>query len=74
MLPVSGAEQLKISAPIGERPIISHRGAYSILVNPAPKSLSGRNKFHKPSDFAFTFNSSIIGGIHHLPPSSTCLL
>ena len=71
---MSGAEQLKTSAPIGERPIISHKGAYSVFVRPAPRSLSGKNKFHKPSDFALAFNSSIIGGMHHLPPSSTCFL
>src|SRR5258705_358759 len=41
MLPVSGAEQLKTSAAIGERPMISHSGAYSRLVRPAPRSLSG---------------------------------
>ena len=32
MLPVSGAEQLNASGPIGERPMISHSGAYSRLV------------------------------------------
>ena len=34
MLPVSGALQLKTSGAIGERPMISHRGAYSRLVSP----------------------------------------
>ena len=32
MLPVSGAEQLNGSAPIGDRPMISQSGAYSRLV------------------------------------------
>src|SRR5712692_6037174 len=45
MLPVSGAEQLKASGAIVERPMISHSGAYSRLVSPAPRSLSGRKRF-----------------------------
>jgi hypothetical protein len=48
MLPVSGAEQLNTSGAIGERPMISHSGAYSRLVSPAPSSDSGRNRFHSP--------------------------
>ena len=49
MLPVSGAEQLKTSGPKpGTRPMISQSGAYSTLVSPAPYSLSGRNRFHRP--------------------------
>ena len=32
-----------------ERPMISHSGAYSRLVRPAPCSLSGRNRFHRPA-------------------------
>src|SRR5215467_13430229 len=37
MLPVSGAEQLKTSgAKSAARPMISHRGAYSAFVSPAP--------------------------------------
>jgi hypothetical protein len=62
ILPVSGAPQLKASGPIIERPIISQRGAYSTFVRPAPYSLSGKNKFHNPACFAFSFNSSMIGG------------
>src|SRR6267378_74677 len=53
ILPVSGAEQLNASGAIGERPMISHNGAYSRLVRPAPCSLSGRNKFHRPAARAF---------------------
>src|SRR2546425_2325505 len=34
MLPVSGAEQLKTSGAMGERPMISQSGAYSRLVSP----------------------------------------
>src|SRR5579864_857767 len=59
MLPVSGAEQLNTSGPITLRPMISHRGAYSRLLNPAPYSLSGKNKFHRPAARALGFNSSI---------------
>src|SRR5205807_387167 len=50
MFPVSGAEQLKTSGANGDtRPMISQSGAYSTLVSPAPYSLSGRNRFHKPA-------------------------
>src|SRR5712692_8941966 len=45
MLPVSGAEQLNVSGAMGERPMISQRGAYSRFVRPAPHSLSGRKRF-----------------------------
>src|SRR6059036_1654639 len=62
MLPVSGAEQLKTSGAIGERPMISQRGAYSVLVSPAPRSLSGRKRFQRPRSRAVAFNSSMIGG------------
>jgi len=44
------------------RPMISHRGAYSRLVSPAPYSDSGRNRFHSPAARAFGFNSSITSG------------
>ena len=63
MLPVSGAEQLNASGAIGERPMISHSGAYSRLVRPAPNSDSGRNRFHSPSALAFFFSASSTGGI-----------
>ena len=43
--------------------MISHSGAYSRLVSPAPCSLSGRNRFHSPAARAFAFSSSMIGGI-----------
>src|SRR5690606_34763285 len=61
------------SGAIGERPMISQSGAYSKLVNPAPYSLSGKNKFHSPCSFAFAFISSITGGIRHrLFPLLSC--
>ena len=62
MLPVSGAEQLKASAAMGERPMISQSGAYSRLVRPAPRSLSGRNRFQRPRSRALALSSSMIGG------------
>ena len=36
MLPVSGAEQLNTSGAMSDRPVSSHMGAYSKLVNPGP--------------------------------------
>src|SRR5262252_9772457 len=48
MFPVSGAEQLKTSGAMGLRPMISHSGAYSRFVNPAPLSESGKKRFHSP--------------------------
>jgi hypothetical protein len=62
MLPVSGGEQLKTSGAIGERPMISHKGAYSRLVRPAPSSGSGKKRFQSPAALAFSFSSSMIGG------------
>src|SRR5258705_419445 len=59
MLPVSGAEQLKTSGAMGERPMISQSGAYSRLVRPAPHSLSGRKRFHTPRSRAWAFRSSM---------------
>ena len=52
MLPVSGAEQLKISEAQWTRPMISASGAYSRLARRVPGSSSrrpGRNRFHRPS-------------------------
>src|SRR5581483_1366399 len=66
MLPVSGAEQLNTSGPKGERPMISQSGAYSRFVRPAPCSLAGRNRFHKPAARALGFNSSMTGTGFHL--------
>ena len=60
IFPVSGAEQLKTSPAKPTLPIISQSGAYSTFVRPAPLSDSGRNKFHNPSAFAFSFKSSSI--------------
>ena len=62
MLPVSGAEQLKTSGAMCERPMISHNGAYSKLVSPSLCSCTGRNRFHNPAERALAFSSSMIGG------------
>ena len=59
MLPVSGALQLNASGAIHERPMISHSGAYSRLVRPAPSSDSGRKRFHRPAARAFALRSSM---------------
>ena len=59
MLPVSGAEQLNTSEAIGARPMISHNGAYSRLLRPAPRGECGRKRFHRPSSLAFFLRSSI---------------
>jgi hypothetical protein len=77
MLPVSGAEQLKTSLAHGTRPMISARGAYSVLVRPAPSSvtsrpapsaLGGRNRFHKPAARALGLSCSInASGVQRLP-------
>ena len=72
ILPVSGAEQLKTSGAIVERPMTSQSGAYSKLLSPAPYSESGRNKFHNPAARAFGFSSSIMGVGCHRSPSSIC--
>ena len=71
MLPVSGAEQLKGSAPMAERPMISHSGAYSRLVRPAPYLDSGRKRFHSPAAWAFSLSASITGaGCQALPEAA----
>jgi hypothetical protein len=73
MLPVSGAEQLNTSGANGSaRPMISHSGAYSAFVSPAPYSLSGRNRFHNPAARARAFSSSTIGVGCQRSPSATC--
>ncbi len=62
MLPVSGALQLNTSDDQGTRPMISASGAYSRLLSRVPGSSSrkpGRNRFHRPSDFARLLRSSI---------------
>ena len=67
MLPVSGAEQLNTSDAHNTLPISSARGAYSRLVNPAPRcspsscAAGGRNRFHSPSAFARALSSSTMG-------------
>ena len=69
ILPVSGALQLKISELNSTRPISSHSGAYSALVNPAPYGLysSGKNKFHSPASFAFCLSVCIMSGVFQRP-------
>ncbi len=48
--------------------MISHSGAYSRLVRPAPNFDSGRNRFHRPSAFAFSLRSSMtLVGCQTLP-------
>ena len=60
MLPVSGAEQLKTSGAMVLRPMISHNGAYSRLLKPAPFSSWGRNRFHNPAARALGLSSSMM--------------
>src|SRR5438552_3377088 len=60
MLPVSGAEQLKISGAQVTRPMISQSGAYSRLVSVPPCDF-GRHRFHRPAVRALGFSSSMIG-------------
>ena len=73
MLPVSGAEQLNGSPPIGERPMVSHMLAYSRLVNELGKCFFGRNRFHRPAFFALAFSSFMIGGtVQRSGPSLSC--
>ncbi len=63
MLPVSGAEQLKtIGATATLRPMSSQSIPYSQLVRPGPCSSSGMKRFHRPSAFAFSRSSTMIGG------------
>ena len=53
--------------------MISQSGAYSRVVRPAPSSLSGRKRFHKPAARATRFSSSMIGGdSHRLAAASIC--
>ncbi len=66
MLPVSGAEQFIAREAIpGERPMISASGAYCRLVRPAPFSLCGRKRFHRPRARASRWRSARIGGSLH---------
>ena len=69
MFPVSGAEQLKISGANNTRPMISHSGAYSTLVRPAPRADAGRKRFHSPAARALGFSSSMTADGCH-PPSA----
>src|SRR5437764_5175072 len=71
MLPVSGAEQLNTSADHGTRPMISHSGAYSRLVSPAPDFDCGRNRFQRPSARACALSASINRIGCHRSPSAT---
>ena len=72
MLPVSGAEQLNTSDAIVERPINSQSGAYSRLVSPAPRSLSGRNRFQRPWDLAIGLSCSTMAVGCQRSPSEIC--
>jgi hypothetical protein len=72
MLPVSGAEQLNTSGAIGERPMISQSGAYSKLLNPAPCSSPGMNRFHRPAARALSFISAITGGTAQWSSPAAC--
>ena len=51
--------------------MISQSGAYSRLVNPAPYSLAGRNRFHNPAARARAFSVSTIGVGCQRSPSAT---
>src|SRR5579863_1341430 len=70
ILPVSGAEQLNTSGAHMTRPMISHRGAYSVLVRPAPYSESGKKRFHNFALLAPAFSSSTTLG-QSLPDASS---
>ncbi|MNV83459.1 hypothetical protein D3C71_1772680 [compost metagenome] len=50
---------MKASGAMCERPMISHSGAYSRLVRPAPSFDSGRNRFHRSAALALALSSSI---------------
>src|SRR3954464_3599051 len=71
MLPVSGAEQLNTSGAQVTRPMISQSGAYSRLVSVPPCDF-GRQRFHRPWPFAFSFNSSMIGTVSQRRSLFTC--
>src|SRR2546428_5118063 len=60
MLPVSGAEQLKISGAHSTRPMISQSGAYSRLVIAPPCDLE-RHRIHRPAAPALGLSSSLMG-------------
>ena len=75
MLPVSGAEQLKISEAQKTRPMISASGAYSRLASRVPGSSPcrpGRNRFHRPSALASAFSGSIMEGGQAPASTSRC--
>ena len=80
MLPVSGAEQLNTSEAQLIWPISSASGAYSRLLNPAPRNSSsscedgGMNMFQRPSARAFFFKSSRIGITFQRSPAASCCL
>src|SRR3546814_5287779 len=58
MFPVSGAEQLKISGAISDRPMISQSGAYSRLVSCTPGVPTACHKFQRPLLRAFALRRS----------------
>src|SRR3546814_12599571 len=61
MFPVSGAEQLKTSGAMSERPMTSQSDAYSRLPSGTPVSPAPCQRFHKPCRRATSLSSSIIG-------------
>ena len=64
-------EMLVLRGDRGGIVMISHSGAYSIFVNPAPYSLSGRKRFHNLSERAFALSSSTTGVGCQRSPRST---
>jgi len=73
MFPVSGAWQLQAIGARPLRPMISHSGAYSVFVRPAPYSSSGRKRFHRPISFALAFSSTRTAGMWcGSPDASIC--
>ena len=73
MFPLSGALPLTASGANGDRPVSSHNGAYSTLLNPAPSAASGRNRFHNPRARASALSSSMTGGWKcGSPDAATC--
>ncbi len=73
MFPVSGGMQLVASGASSDWPMSSHNGAYSRLLSPAPYSLSGRKRFHRPRARASALSSSMTGGWKcGSPEAATC--
>src|SRR2546428_8333689 len=71
MLPVSDAEQLKISGAHSTRPMISQSGAYSRLVSVPPCDLE-RHRFHRQAPRALALNSPMIATPSHRLSRCVC--